>query len=57
MTKLVLTDAAKDKKVIDPATGKKILTIGIHVRRIDSYWQNRINDGDVEIEKTKKKEK
>ena len=57
MIKLVLTAAAKDKKVIDPATGKKILPIGVHVRKVDSYWKKRINDGDVEIEKTKKKEK
>jgi len=57
MIKLVLTELAKDKKVIDPITGKKISSNGVQVRKINSYWKNRINDGDVEIEKKQKKDK
>jgi len=58
MFNLVLTEEAKNKKVIDPVTGKKIPVEGVNIRKIDSYWKNRINDGDVEIKKeTEKKGK
>lgn len=57
MIKLILTESAKAKKVIDPKTGKKLTEQGVHIRKIDSYWQNRINDGDVVEEKKQKKGK
>ena len=49
MIKIVLTKEAKDKKVIDPETLKRVSKNGLIIPKITSYWKNRKKDGDVEI--------
>ncbi len=53
MTTLVLTNEALEegRVVIDPVTNKKVAERGVRVRKITSYWKNRITDKDVEIQK------
>jgi len=57
MITLVLTnEAIKDGRVvIDPETNKKVTERGVRVRKITSYWRNRITDKDVEKKATEKK--
>ena len=33
--------------IIDPATRRSMLIVGIELAVLDTYWQRRINDGDV----------
>jgi len=53
MITLVLTKEALEegRVVIDPVTNKKVTDRGVRVRKITSYWRNRITDKDVEIQK------
>jgi len=57
MITLVLTNEAikENRVVIDPVTNKKVTERGVRVRKITSYWRNRITDKDVEEKATEKK--
>lgn len=57
MITLVLTNEAikENRVVIDPVTNKKVTERGVRVRKITSYWRNRITDKDVEKKATEKK--
>jgi len=57
MKTLVLTDEAikENRVVIDPVTAKRVTEKGVKVRKITTYWKNRITDKDVEIKPTEKK--
>lgn len=59
MIKLILTEKAKkeNKKVLDPKTLKRIPKDGVFVQKVDSYWTNRIKDGDVMIQEKKASKK
>ena len=55
MIKLVLTQESinEERKVINPLTMLPLDDNGVLVRKIDSYWNNRISDNDVVVEVTK----
>jgi len=55
MIKLVLVD--KTKKVINPINNQRVSEDGIVLPKLDSYWNARIKDGDLEIFKETEKGK
>ncbi len=57
MITLVLSNEALEegRVVIDPITNKKVTERGVRVRKITSYWRNRITDKDVVVKATEKK--
>lgn len=57
MITLVLTNEAikENRVVIDPITNKRVTERGVRLRKVTTYWKNRITDKDVEVKAAEKK--
>ena len=52
-----ITPKHKDKIVKDPETMKSLTDAGVIVRKLDTYWTNRFNDGDINVKDLSKEKK
>ncbi len=52
-----ITPKHKDKKVINPETMKRVSEKGILIQKLNTYWRNRFNDGDINVKDLSKKVK
>lgn len=53
MIKIIPLDPTK--KVIDHKTLKRLPAEGIFIPKLDTYWKNRIKDGDIKVEEISSK--